>query len=224
MYFSWTKWQLYHSNRVGAGFPGCPTWGIIKCMRSVVVKRKSYSKYMSDGMLACKQMYKKNWLHCFEVKRTLISKKIELSVLNGVRSGFVKVVVVRTLQLTLLCSESSWTHHTQQRIKKIDWWWRIHVKKWIESDRFHDNWVNKWGPTTMAMFAEAEEWTHCHANKWSGILQKWQDLGLSNTFLKDGLWREHKCWQNTVGKAPKPSTISSIGWEQVLWLQWVRYI
>ena len=27
-----------------------------------------------------------------------------------------------------------------------------------------------------------------------------------------------------MGKAPKPSTISSIDGEQVLWLQWVRYI
>ena len=84
-----------------------PLWGIIKCMRSVVVRSKSYSKYRSDGMLACKQMYKKNWLHCFEVKRALISKKIQLSVLNGVRSGFVKVAAVSTLQSTLLCLESS---------------------------------------------------------------------------------------------------------------------
>ena len=148
MYFSWTKWQLYHSKRVGAAFPGCATWGIVKCMRSVVVRSKSHGKYVSDHTFACKQMNKKKWLHCFEVKRTLISKKIELSVLNGVRSGFVKVAAVSTLQLMLSCSESSQTPHTQQ----IESWKSIDeefTKKWIDGDRFRDDQVNKWGPTTV---------------------------------------------------------------------------
>ena len=68
--YSWTKCQLYHSKRVGATFPGCATWGIIKCMRSVVVRSKHHGKCMSNDTLTCKQMYRKNRLHCFEVKRT----------------------------------------------------------------------------------------------------------------------------------------------------------
>ena len=84
------------------------------------------------------------------------------------------------------------------------------MNKWIGCDWFCDDQVNKWGPTTMTGFTEAEEWAwHC-AKKWSGMIQPHWDLGVCNVFLEGSLWREHKQWSSTVGKAPKPSTISSI--------------
>ena len=94
-------------------------------------------------------------------------------------------------------------------IKKFHWWWRIHVNKWIDCDWCCDDQVNKWGPITMTSFAEAEEQAQYCAKKWSGTIQKWQDLGLSNASLKGGFRREHKLWQSAMRKAPKPSAIST---------------
>ena len=93
-------------------------------------------------------------------------------------------------------------------IKKFHWWWRMHMNKWIDCDRFCDDQVNKC-PITMAGFTEAEEQAQHCTNKWSGTIQKWQDLGLSNASLKGGFRRECKLWWSAMGKAPKPSAISA---------------
>ena len=71
-------------------------------------------------------------------------------------------------------------------IKKFHWWWRIHVNKWIDCDRFCDDRVNKWGPTTTTGFAEAEERARHRAKKWSGTIRKRRDLGLFNASLHLG--------------------------------------
>ena len=108
------KCQLYCSQRVRAAFHRCATWGMPhRKMSSWEVSHDS--KHMSDDILTCKQMYRKNRLYCFEVKRTLISQKNDLSVSNGMRSGFVKVTTVSSLHWALSCSGSSRTHQTQQQ-------------------------------------------------------------------------------------------------------------
>ena len=156
-------------------------------------------------------MYIKNQLHCFEVKRVPITQKIEWSVPNSVRSGVVKFSTVGVPSFAVVAlGKHAKTPQSMQRISKFHWWRRMHMKKWIDCDRFHDDWVHKWGPTTMTGFSKAEERVQHHAEKNAGILGNWWDLNISNAPLKGSFGREHKQWRSTVGKAPKPSAISSI--------------
>ena len=46
----------------------------------------------------------------------------------------------------------------------------MHVKKSIDSDRFHDNRVHKWGPTITTGFTKAEERAWHRAGKDTGTL------------------------------------------------------
>ena len=118
------KCQLYHSKR-GAMWGMQPLW-------NVIVGSKSHSKHLSDDILACKHMYRENWLYWFEVKRTLISQKNNLSVSNGMRSGFVKVTTLSSFHSALLCLGSSRTHQTQQQ----------QSRNFIDDEEFM--WINKW--------------------------------------------------------------------------------
>ena len=215
------KCQLYCSQRVRAVFRGCATWGMPH--RKMLSWEVSHdSKHVSDDILTCKQMYRKNRLYCFEVKRTLISQKKwpisfkwhEIWICESYNSEQPSLsIVVLGKQLN--------TPDSTATIKKCHWWRRIHVNKLIDCDRFRDDRVNKWGPTTTTSFAEAEERERHRAEKYAGTLGNWWDLDISNASLKGGFRREHKQWRSTMGKAPKPSAISSIDKPgQVQFFQW----
>jgi len=62
----------------------------------------------------------------------------------------------------------------------------------------------------MTGFTEAEEQAKHRAETDAGTLGKWWDLDMCDASLKNSLRREHKQWGSTMGKAPKPSAISSI--------------
>ena len=147
-------------------------WGPCSTDAAIIIGGESHGKHMSNDILTCKQMYRKNWLYCFEVKRTLISQKNDLSVSNGMRSGFVKVTTVSSFHSVLSCSAN--TPDSTVTIKKFHQWRRIHMNKWIDCDQFRDDQVNKWGPTTTTGFAEAEERARHRAKKWSGTIWKWR--------------------------------------------------
>ena len=48
----------------------------------------------------------------------------------------------------------------------------MHMKKSIDCDRFRDDRVHKWGPTTTTGFTKAEERARHRAEKYAGMLGK----------------------------------------------------
>ena len=200
--------RLYHSKRVRAAFRGCATWGMPH--RETVIGSHTANTWATT----CQHVNKRTW----KVGCTVLKSKEHRSPKKSDSRyqtawdldlwNFQQSEGHRSLSS---CSGSIRKHHSQRResinfIDDEEFTWRnqLTVTAFVTIGYISGPYNN------MTGFGEAEERARHRAEKEAGTLGNWWDLDLCNASLKGGFGRECKQWRSTVGKAPKPSAISSI--------------